>query len=266
MKKKSVFIVDDSINYVNELTRELAKEEDIFVVGHSLNGQDALDKIRMFYELDVLIINSVLPGKDGFQVMKEIKDNKQFYPQIKLILCQANLINDHIISLGANLGCHQFIQKPCTIQTYLNHIRNNNIENKQITVPINSINKRITRLLHDVGIPAHIKGYHYIREAIDLVIKKPNIIGQVTKTLYPTIAETFDSSSTKVERAIRHAIEIGWNRGNPDVIDLIFGYTISANKAKPTNSEFIAMLADYLILNEDQEMNSEYVLKKKMSY
>ena len=108
-------------------------------------------------------------------------------------------------------------------------------------------------MLHTVGIPAHVKGYHYLREAIEMCIKEPDLIGQITKNLYPDIAQKFDSSHTKVERAIIHAIEIGWNRGSEESINEIFGNTISSTKAKPTNSEFIAMMADYISITEGYE-------------
>lgn len=268
MKKKSVFIVDDSLNYINELTRELSKEEDVFVIGYALNGKDAIEKMRMFNELDVLLISMVLPIKDGYQVLKDLQDNKSLYPQISLKLCQSNLVNDHVLTLVSNLGGDQFIKKPSNIDTILNHIRNIRLSNtpKENVIESDSINKRITRILHNVGIPAHIKGYSFIREAVEMVIENPTVIGQVTKTLYPNIAEKYDSSTTKVERAIRHAIEIGWSRGNTDVIDDIFGYTISAQKAKPTNSEFIAMVADYISLNEDEEKSKIPYYRRKMSY
>ncbi|MBE6143732.1 MAG: sporulation transcription factor Spo0A [Erysipelotrichaceae bacterium] len=267
MKKKSVFIVDASLNYINELSNQLAKEDDIFVVGYALNGSDALQRIKMLQELDVLIIDMLLPVKDGIQVLKEIKSNKKEFPEIKLILCQSSIINDHIISLISNLGGHQVIQKPSSYLTIKTHIDNLEFVNDQNKAKQQApINKRITRILHNVGIPAHIKGYHFLREAIELTINNPSVIGQVTKSLYPMLAEKFDSSTSKVERAIRHAIELGWNRGNPDTIDSIFGYTISASRAKPTNSEFIAMVSDYISLGEDIELTQTAILKQKIMY
>ena len=267
MKKKNVFIIDDSMNYINELNRELSKEE-VYVVGYSLNGKDALEKLRKFNEIDVLIINLVLPIKDGFSVLKEIRENSKYYPKIGFIIAQSSIVNDHTKYMLSAYQIDQFILQPSGLETIINHIRNINID-KNVHVKDNNqdnINRRITKILHSVGIPAHIKGYHFIREAVEMVIENPTVIGQVTKTLYPSIAKKFDSSPTKVERAIRHAIELGWTRGNQDIIDEIFGYTISAIKAKPTNSEFIAMVADYISLNEDtaEEKNPQY--KYKMSY
>ena len=267
MKKKSVFIVDESMNYINELSRELSKEE-VYVIGYSLNGKDALEKIRRFSEIDVLIINLMLPIKDGFSVLQEIRDNKDYYPHIQFILCQSSIMNDHTIYMLNSLKVDQFILQPSTHENLINHLKNFNKEKiiNSSNSEKDSINKRITKVLHSVGIPAHIKGYHFIREAVDMVIENPSVIGQVTKCLYPSIAEKFDSSPTKVERAIRHAIELGWTRGDQDTIDEIFGYTISAIKAKPTNSEFIAMVADYISLNEDANSFKNTRIKYKMSY
>ena len=265
MKKKNVFIVDDSLTYINELSRELSKEE-VYVVGYSLNGKDALEKLRKFNEIDVLIINLVLPIKDGFTVIKELKENKDYYPNIDFIIAQSSIVNPHTLNMLNNLKVDQFILQPSTHDNLINHIKNHNVSLTSNESNKESISKRITKVLHNVGIPAHIKGYHFIREAVDMVIENPNVIGQITKTLYPSIAEKFDSSPTKVERAIRHAIELGWTRGNQDTIDEIFGYTISALKAKPTNSEFIAMVADYISLNEDKNEDKIPQYKYKMSY
>ena len=266
MKKKSIFIIDDNLPYINELTREFSKEEDLFVVGYSLNGEEALEKLKMYNDLNVLIINTVLPKRDGFDVLKTIKDHPNNYPNIDLILVHSSLVNDYVLNKLSIIGVHHFIQKPSSIETMLNHIRM--LDDKPVEVKQNdeSINKRITRLLHSLGIPAHIKGYHYIRTAVEMTIENPSVIGQVTKTLYPNLALSYASSSTKVERAIRHAIELGWTRGNPDIINHVFGYTISSFKAKPTNSEFIAMLADYLKLGEDLELYNEKNKKSIKSY
>lgn len=267
MKKKSIFVVDENLNYINELSRELAKEE-VIMLGYSLNGKDALDKLRKYNDIDILIINLILPITDGFNVLQEIKENKKYYPNIGFIIAQSSLITDHTLYLLNNLDVNHLILLPSSVDNVINHIRNFDYS-QEITNNGNEkerINQRITKILHNLGIPAHIKGYHFIREAVDMVIENPSIIGQVTKTLYPTIAQKFSSSATKVERAIRHAIELGWTRGNQDKIDEIFGYTISALKAKPTNSEFIAMIADYISLNEDEQVGKNPQYKYKMSY
>ena len=263
MKKKSVFIVDDSKNYVDELNKVLINEE-VNVVGYSLNGEDALRKIKLFEDIDVLIINSTLPNKDGFEILKEIKSNQSIYPEIGFIILQVDMINDRIINLIQSLKIDQVIFKDESNRRIIDQIRN--IDHIKTLSEKDEVNKRITKILHNVGIPAHIKGYNFIRHAVEMVIENPSVIGQVTKCLYPSIAVKFQSSPSKVERAIRHAIELGWSRGDQDTIDEIFGYTISASKAKPTNSEFIAMVADYINLNEDKKSYQNLSFRHKLSY
>ena len=263
MKKKSVFIVDDSKNYVDELNKELVNEE-VNVVGYSLNGEDALRKIKLFEDIDILVINSKLPIKDGFEVLKEIKTNQSIYPDIEFIILQVDVINERVINLIQSLKIDQVIFKEESNKRIIEQIRN--VEETKELSEKDEVNKRITKILHNVGIPAHIKGYNFIRHAVEMVIENPSVIGQVTKCLYPSIAIKFQSSPSKVERAIRHAIELGWSRGDQDTIDEIFGYTISAAKAKPTNSEFIAMVADYITLNEDKKNYQMSNFRHKMSY
>ena len=263
MKKKSVFIVDDSKNYVDVLNKELVNEE-VNVVGYSLNGEDALRKIKLFEDIDILVINSKLPIKDGFEVLKEIKTNQSIYPDIEFIILQVDVINERVINLIQSLKIDQVIFKEESNKRIIEQIRN--VEETKELSEKDEVNKRITKILHNVGIPAHIKGYNFIRHAVEMVIDNPSVIGQVTKCLYPSIAIKFQSSPSKVERAIRHAIELGWSRGDQDTIDEIFGYTISAAKAKPTNSEFIAMVADYITLNEDKKNYQISNFRHKMSY
>lgn len=263
MKKKSVFLVDDSKNYVDELNKELVNEE-VNVVGYSLNGEDALRKIKLFEDIDILVINSKLPIKDGFEVLKEIKTNQSIYPDIEFIILQVDVINERVINLIQSLKIDQVIFKEESNKRIIEQIRN--VEETKELSERDEVNKRITKILHNVGIPAHIKGYNFIRHAVEMVIENPSVIGQVTKCLYPSIAIKFQSSPSKVERAIRHAIELGWSRGDQDTIDEIFGYTISAAKAKPTNSEFIAMVADYITLNEDKKNYQICNFRHKMSY
>ena len=263
MKKKSVFLVDDCKNYVDELNKELVNEE-VNVVGYSLNGEDALRKIKLFEDIDILVINSKLPIKDGFEVLKEIKTNQSIYPDIEFIILQVDVINERVINLIQSLKIDQVIFKEESNKRIIEQIRN--VEETKELSEKDEVNKRITKILHNVGIPAHIKGYNFIRHAVEMVIENPSVIGQVTKCLYPSIAIKFQSSPSKVERAIRHAIELGWSRGDQDTIDEIFGYTISAAKAKPTNSEFIAMVADYITLNEDKKNYQMSNFRHKMSY
>ena len=247
MEKRKVFIVEDSNELTNDVIKSISMCDNLSIVGSAKNGKDAIDKIKELDCIDVLLIDLILPVMDGFQVLKELKDHKEIYPRIKHVICSSGLVNDNILGLLKLYDVTTFIQKPYDtnsligqIQHCLRNERSNNTNEEQM------LEESITKILHDVGIPAHIKGYKYLRSAISSAYYHSEYIGQVTKSLYPEIALMYQTTGSRVERAIRHAIEVAWSRGNVDVIDEIFGYTISATKAKPTNSEFIAMISDYL--------------------
>ena len=262
MKNKSVFIIDSRIDYIKELSRDLAVNSNVFVVGYAIDGEESLEKLKIYNELDLLVIDINVSKLDGFQIISEIRKNSNLYPNIKSIVCQSNIMNDHIQTLATTLGCPRVFKKPIDSEFILRECLGikRDLSNHLFINMHDSISKKITKIMHTVGIPAHLKGYHYIREAIEMTILDPTLIGQITKNLYPEIAKKFNSSTSKVERAIRHAIEIGWNRGNPKVVDEIFGYTIHVDKSKPTNSEFIAMIADYLSLEEvEREKQNEQI-------
>ena len=199
--------------------------------------------------IDFLVVNIFMPGSNPIDLLKEISKYKS---HINKIICTGGFASNEILGCMNNYDVSYFINKPFTEKSlnscfndYFSFIKSNSIINKE-NVDDSNIEQEITTILHEVGIPAHIKGYLFLREAILRVYKKQDYLGQITKSLYPDIASKFSSSSSRVERAIRHAIEVAWNRGNVECIDNIFGYTISADKAKPTYSEFIAMIADKL--------------------
>ena len=251
MGKKNIFIVDDSMDYINTVSRRLASEESMVLIDYALDGKQALQKLQKYSSIDVLIVDLVTPVYDGYKLLKEISDNKMLYPDINYIICQSGIINDNLLSLLSSYGCDLFLLKPYSIEVLIDHINNaSNCKNK-ISTREQTIEKKITKVLHEVGIPAHIKGYEYLRTAINSSYENPEYFSQITKILYPEIAKKYKTTGSRVERAIRHAIEVAWNRGNIDAIDEIFGYTISASKAKPTNSEFIAMISDYIKMNNN---------------
>lgn len=248
MEKKTVFIIDDSPLLTNEIILSLSKEENISILGTSLNGKDGLSKLKKYKHIDVLILDMIIPLIDGFEVLKELNNNQESYPKIESIICQSDFVNENSINLLKKYNISQFILKPYSQEALLTQVKMATSSFKNDNDLQQALEENITSLLHEVGIPAHVKGYNYLRSAICSSYYDSEYIGQVTKLLYPDIANKYHTTSSRVERAIRHAIEIAWNRGNVDVIDEIFGYTISASKAKPTNSEFIAMLSDYLSL------------------
>ena len=258
MDKISIFIAERSFELSNKLTNYLSLQKDIEVLGTSDNGSETLRALSSLDNIDVLILDLVLPVVDGYQVLKKIKEEGNRY-NVKHIICVSAFITDTILKYLNSMGADLFLLKPYDFDSFILNIKalakkeeniNNNYtfnldKNEEINL---NLDDNITEILHEIGIPAHIKGYMYLRTAIARTFFDIDLLGQVTKVLYPEIAKTYNTTASRVERALRHAIEVAWNRGNIDAIDDIFGYTVSATKAKPTNSEFIAMIADKLRL------------------
>ncbi len=244
MKKKTVFVVDDNEEFLSQAVKGISMREDMYVINTASNGQEALQRLRGYHEIDVLVLDLVMPILDGLEVLRELNDHRTLYPKIGMIICQSGLVNQQIFDMMSSYGVHHFLLKPYELDALIARISSLNV----VTTSDHEfdLERCITSLLHEVGIPAHIKGYSYLRTAIAYSYNSQEYIGQVTKVLYPEIARRYKTTGSRVERAIRHAIEVAWSRGNIDTIDEIFGYTISATKAKPTNSEFIAMIADHL--------------------
>lgn len=218
------------------------------------SGRDVL-KYLASNQCDVLLLDVFMPEMDGLEVISEINNNKM-YNRPKRIITFTAFCTDSLMSKASKLGADYFVVKPLDLNS-LKKIVDNMFEDEVYDgISYNlkprkqevSLDEEITSILHEIGVPAHIKGYMYIREAINMTYNDIEILGGITKILYPTIAKKFKTTSSRVERAIRHSIEVAWNRGNVDAISQLFAYTISYNKSKPTNSEFIAMIADKLRL------------------
>lgn len=235
----------------------LSKDSRFYVLGNTTNGIDCTQFLRN-NEVDVLIIDALLANLDGIEVTKKLR-RENFKVNKIIFLC--SIKNENMIRNIENLDVDYILLRPFDLKALCDKIIELNEEFPPLILnPINNskedaqrykevkLESDITEILHEIGIPAHIKGYMYLRSAIAKTYKNSDFLGQITKTLYPTIADEYQTTSSRVERAIRHSIEVAWNRGNIDVIDDIFGYTINANKAKPTNSEFIAMISDKLRL------------------
>lgn len=217
--------------------------------------------------IDFLVVDIFMPDYTPIDLLKKLSG---FYGQVNKLLCTGCFYSNEIFKCMNHYNVAYFIPKPfneqtltANLQEFLSYYKDSELllDARGGEVEDSVLEHEITRILHDVGIPAHIKGYLFLREAIFRVYRHQNYLGQITKNLYPDIATKFSSSSSRVERAIRHAIEVAWNRGNVDFIDNIFGYTISADKAKPTNSEFIAMIADKLVM-EHKVRKSNYQISK----
>ena len=262
MKEKiKILIADDNIEYASNLSSNLNEENDMEVVHICRDGQEALEKIQEL-QPDILLLDVIMPHVDGIGVLESLHESHLTFP-ITIMLSAVG--QDLITSQAINLGAKYYILKPFEIDVLIKRIRelttmpqtnqiqiSNNIKNPYITTnPTNitsNLEIRVTNVIHEIGVPAHIKGYQYLRDGIMMVVDDIEIINQITKQLYPDLAKKYKTTPSRVERAIRHAIEVAWSRGQLDTVNSIFGYTISSNKGKPTNSEFIAMIADKLRL------------------
>lgn len=257
MKKIKVCVVDDNRELVGLLDEYISSQDDMEVIGVAHNGQDCLD-ILEHEELDVLVLDIIMPHLDGLAVLERLRDMKK--AQLPNVIMLTAFGQEDVTKKAVDLGASYFILKPFDMDNLARHIRQvsgktNPIIRKssssyrpQVESKPKNLDASITSIIHEIGVPAHIKGYMYLREAISMVYNDIELLGSITKVLYPDIAKKYNTTASRVERAIRHAIEVAWSRGNIDSISSLFGYTVSMSKAKPTNSEFIAMVADKLRL------------------
>lgn len=273
MKEISLLIAEPNLKLQEEIKERLKKEDSIDLVDIVSDGKLCLEKIAIHNNIDVLVLDSVLPTLDGFEVIREIKRNCR--SSVKKIIVTAGLINDCLLNFLNEYGVELLVMKPYDLNSLVTKIKtlmkndkgrysliiNNQLKDSDNDLGKNKLINDITHILHEVGIPAHIKGYNYLRTGIEEMYYSTDLHGRITKELYPLIARRYSTTSSRVERAIRHAIEVAWNRGNVDSIDDIFGYTINAYKAKPTNSEFISMIADRLKLEHKNQQNENYFVR-----
>ena len=256
MEQLKVFIVDDNQDVISLISSVVSMQPNMYVIETASNGEEALQKLKFIGKVDIMFTDLIMPRLDGFNLLKKIQDRGDI--KINHIVTISAMVNDKVLNSVSSLGGEMFLIKPLSnssINDCLKTLSSISIETEESTATDNDIEKRITNLLHEVGIPAHIKGYSYLRTGILQTYKNPDYIGRITKVLYPEIAQKYKTTGSRVERAIRHAIEVAWTRGNIDVIDEIFGYTISASKAKPTNSEFIAMISDHLTIQKKKSIS-----------
>lgn len=266
METLKVIIADDGKELVQAMQDFFAEKKEIDVVGIHNDGVTLLNALRVT-QVDLLILDIFMPNLDGVKVLQEINSKKEKYKVPKNIFAITAFSNEKIMNNVAELGADYFFVKPINFNMLFETIKD--LSNSKSNSKTNSYNfaqnktdldSEITTLLHEIGVPAHIRGYLYIREAITMVYHNIEILGNITKILYPEVARKFKTTSSRVERAIRHAIEVAWVRGNIDAISDIFSYTISYHKSKPTNSEFIAMIADRLRLIHRRE-NRELLVR-----
>lgn len=258
-KQINVLIADSDTNYVKELTAGLTGDFRINVCETVSNGYQLIERVDIL-KPDVVIMEILLPNIDGVGVLERLRAKKQEFENFFMpkIIIHSSMENKEILQECTNLGANYFLKKPMGSESVIRAIKricDTGESKKKITSGAKfeisgkpDVETMVTQTIHEVGIPAHIKGYQYIRHAIMLVIDNLDVINSITKTLYPTVAEDFHTTASRVERAIRHAIEVAWDRGDTETLNSIFGYTIATSKGKPTNSEFIAMIADRLRL------------------
>ncbi len=254
-----VLLADDNREFTSLLSEFISEQEDMEVVGIAFNGDEVLRLLEDGVQPDVLILDIIMPHLDGLGVLEQLKE-RNIQPCPKIIMLTA-FGQENITQKAVQLGASYYILKPFDMDVLTNRIRQlvaggstsstaSSVKPSSV-VPLNkskNLDSNITSIIHEIGVPAHIKGYQYLREAITMVYNNIEILGAITKTLYPAIAEKYKTTPSRVERAIRHAIEVAWTRGNIDSISHLFGYTVNISKSKPTNSEFIAMVADKLRL------------------
>lgn len=256
MKNIKVLMIDDNIELINMVKEYFSDHANIDV---SLEAHDGVEGLKLIKEnqndYDVVILDLIMPNKDGICVLEDMKEMKLDKNVIVLTSYNAQ----DMIRKVSELGVNYFILKPFELSELEKRIlecsEGNKYNTKSIDVYHNSLQISVTKILHELGIPSHIKGYQYIREGILILYERPEVVGGITKELYPDIASKFNTTVSRVERAIRHAIEVSWNRGNWDLMEEIFGHSVDIDKAKPTNSEFIVTVADKLRL----EFHKEFV-------
>ena len=246
-----ILIADSSPEFRSILKDSIGMENGMTVVGETSNGLEVQTLVEK-KNPDILLMDVVLSGLDGLGVLKQLSQKRADKKPAVIIL--SYFLNEHTISEASDLGAKYFMLKPFDMTSLIEKIRGfcvsskpNAIEKGRLVRNVN-LETMVTNIIHEIGVPAHIKGYLYLREAIILAVKDMEIINAVTKVLYPTIAKTFNTTASRVEGAIRHAIEVAWDRGDIETLQSFFGYTVSNTKGKPTNSEFVAMIADRLQL------------------
>lgn len=257
--KIKILIADDNREFCEILKDYFSNQGDFELVDICSNGMEVLNIIEK-KEVEVLILDLIMPYMDGIGVLEKINE-MGLEPRPKVIILSA-FGQENITQKAVQLGADYYILKPFNLQVLGDRVKQVARDTKSSKTEVGGrvtltttqppaskdLEVEVTRVIHEIGVPAHVKGYQYLRDAIMLVVEEVNYLGAVTKELYPTIAQKYDTTPSRVERAIRHAIELAWDRGDIEKINRVFGYTISGEKGKPTNSEFIAIIADKLRL------------------
>jgi len=249
MMRKAIKIViaDDNREFCELLKEFISQQDDLVLVGIANNGIEALDLIEKNAP-DIIVLDIIMPHLDGIGVLEKLATG--YIPNRPRVIMLTAFGQETVTQRAVELGADYYILKPFDFSVLASRIRqlSEGINPNQYisAVKPKNLDIAVTNIIHEMGVPAHIKGYHYLRDAILMVINEINLLGAVTKELYPMIAQKYQTTPSRVERAIRHAIELAWDRGNVEMMTKFFGYTINLERGKPTNSEFIAMVADKL--------------------
>ncbi|MCL2812788.1 MAG: sporulation transcription factor Spo0A [Clostridia bacterium] len=254
MEQVKVLIVDDNVELRGVVAKFFSRQEGITVVGQASNGEDAL---RIIAETlpDILLLDIIMPKMDGYSMLEQMRQLN--LPKEPEVIALTALGRDDFITRAVELGVRYYMVKPFDFPVLYQRVmeiagrratRTETTMMAPTVLPARSLDERIAGLFLTIGIPAHIKGYQFLREAVKMVMDQPEMINRITKELYPGIARRFNTTASKVERAIRHAIEVAWNRGRIEVLNQVFGVNVCSLDEKPTNGEFIALVADKLSL------------------
>lgn len=257
MEHLNVAIADDNQKILDVLENIISMDKELNLVGKAKNGEEMCQIIKD-RQPDVVLLDLIMPKMDGLTVMEQVNQDNSVNKRPYFIVITA-VGQERITEDAFNKGANYYVMKPFNNEVLLDRIKSvrkmfrNNDKKNEDTKSENAVNgenleNRVTNMLHEIGIPAHIKGYHYLRDAIIMAVEDMDVLNAITKILYPTVAKKYQTTSSRVERAIRHAIEVAWSRGKLDTLDELFGYTVSTGKGKPTNSEFIALIADTIQL------------------
>ena len=249
MKSINVLMVDDNVNLIRMVEEFFKNTKRINLAFEAHDGAEGIKLIEEEKDnYDVIILDLIIPNKDGIYVLEEMKKRNID----KKVIVATSYNASETIRRVSEMGVSYFLLKPFELSDLEKRVMDitkvNESSNKNIDFAHNNLQISITKVLHELGIPSHIKGYQYIREGIGIIYERPELVGGITKELYPELADKFRTTVSRVERAIRHAIEVSWNRGSWDLMEEIFGHSVDIDKAKPTNSEFIVTIADKLKL------------------
>lgn len=262
MEQLNVAIADDNKRILQVLGDVVKSDKEFNLVGQAENGEELYQIIRT-RQPDVVVLDLFMPKMDGLTLMELVGQDKTLKKYPNFIVISA-VGQEQITEDAFRKGASYFLLKPFNNQTLLNRMKDTKRQKSSfsnVSKPLETVPRQkeedlegvVTNMLHEIGIPAHIKGYHYLRDSILMAIEDMDVLNAITKILYPTVAKRYQTTSSRVERAIRHAIEVAWSRGKVDILDDLFGYTVSNGKGKPTNSEFIALIADTIRLDLKRE-------------